>query len=263
MAAGDVDSDGFVDLYLTNFGPPRLYRNNGDGTFGDATAESGLTGAPGFGVSAAFVDYDRDGRLDLYVGHNVDYRLDNEAECPNQAGVRDYCPPQVYGGMPDRLYRNLGGGRFEDASDAALVGGRFGPALGGRDRRLRRRRLDRHLRGQRRYREHPLDEPGRRYPPRRGAGLGLRGERSRGSGSEHGSGRRRLRRRRRRRPLHDASDAGGETTCTSTTAPVVSPTAARPPGLAPPASPIPAGGPRGSTTTTTAGWICWPSTAPW
>ena len=130
VAAGDVDSDGFVDLYLTNFGPPRLYRNNGDGTFGDATAESGLTGAPGFGVSAAFVDYDRDGRLDLYVGHNVDYRLDNEAECPNQAGVRDYCPPQVYGGMPDRLYRNLGGGRFEDVSDAALVGGRFGPALG-------------------------------------------------------------------------------------------------------------------------------------
>ena len=130
VAAGDVDNDGLVDLYLTNFGPPRLYRNNGDGTFTDRSAESGLLGSAGFGVSAAFVDYDRDGWLDLYVGHNVDYGLDNDTECPNQAGVRDYCPPQVYGGTPDHLYRNRGGGRFEDVSDTALVGGRFGPALG-------------------------------------------------------------------------------------------------------------------------------------
>ena len=130
VAAGDYDNDGLVDLYLTNFGPARLYRNNGDGTFADATAESGLAGAAGFGVSAAFVDYDRDGWLDLYVGHNVDYGLDDAAECPNQAGVRDYCPPQVYGGMPDRLYRNQGRGRFTDVSDTALAGGRFGPALG-------------------------------------------------------------------------------------------------------------------------------------
>ncbi len=130
VAAGDIDNDGLVDLYLTHFGAPQLYRNNGDGTFTDATPGSGLTGARGFGVSAAFVDYDRDGRLDLYVGHNVDYGLENDAECPNQAGVRDYCPPQVYGGLPDHLYRNLGDGRFEDVSGTALVGGRFGPALG-------------------------------------------------------------------------------------------------------------------------------------
>ena len=130
VAVGDIDNDGLADLYLTNFGPPRLYRNQGDGRFADATARSGLTGAAGFGVSAAFVDYDRDGWLDLYVGHNVDYGLDDDAECPNQAGVRDYCPPQVYGGMPDHLYRNLGHGRFADVSDSALVGGRFGPALG-------------------------------------------------------------------------------------------------------------------------------------
>ena len=130
VAAGDVDNDGLVDLYLTHFGPPRLYGNNGDGTFTDRSAESGLVGADGFGVSAAFVDYDRDGWLDLYVGHNVDYGLENDAECPNQAGVRDYCPPQVYGGTPDRLYRNRGRGRFVDVSETALVGGRFGAALG-------------------------------------------------------------------------------------------------------------------------------------
>ena len=131
-AAGDVDNDGLVDLYLTCFGPSRLYRNRGGGTFTDATAESGLggAGAAGFGVSAAFVDYDRDGWLDLYVGHNVDYGLGDDTACPNPAGVRDYCPPQVYGGTPDRLYRNLGGGRFADVSGSALVGGRFGPALG-------------------------------------------------------------------------------------------------------------------------------------
>ena len=91
---------------------------------------AGLSGAAGFGVSAAFVGYDRDGWLDLYVGHNVDYGLDNDAECPNQAGVGDYCPPQVYGGIPDHLCRNRGHGRFTDVSDTALVGGRFGPALG-------------------------------------------------------------------------------------------------------------------------------------
>ena len=130
VAAGDGDNGGLVDLYLTNFGPPRLYGNNGDGTFTDRSAESGLVGADGFGVSAAFVDYDRDGWLDLYVGHNVDYGLENDAECPNQAGVRDYCPPQVYGGTPDRLYRNRGRGRFVDVSETALVGGRFGAALG-------------------------------------------------------------------------------------------------------------------------------------
>ena len=67
VAAGDVDNDGWVDLYLTNLGPNKLYRNNGDGTFSDVSRQSGLDD-PGWGVSASFVDYDRDGWLDLYVG---------------------------------------------------------------------------------------------------------------------------------------------------------------------------------------------------
>jgi hypothetical protein len=81
-------------------------------------------------VSAAFVDYDRDGWLDLYVGNNVNYTLSNPQQCPNMAGARDYCPPQVYGGQPDRLYRNRGHGKFVDVTATALVGGKFGPALG-------------------------------------------------------------------------------------------------------------------------------------
>ena len=81
-------------------------------------------------MSAAFLDYDRDGWLDLYVANNANYTLQNETSCPNMAGARDYCPPQIYGGQPDRLYRNQGNGRFVDVSAKALVGGKFGPALG-------------------------------------------------------------------------------------------------------------------------------------
>ncbi len=131
VAAGDIDNDGFVDLYLTSFGECRMWRNNGDGTFANVTAQSGTANQPGFGVSAAFLDFDRDGWLDLYVGNNVNYRgLDKETVCPNPAGARDYCPPQIYGGLPDRLYRNTGRGRFVDVTARSLIGGKFGPALG-------------------------------------------------------------------------------------------------------------------------------------
>ncbi len=138
VAAGDVNDDGWTDLFLTSFEGDALFLNAGDGTFRDATRESGLgassgrgaSAAAGFGVSAAFVDYDRDGRLDLYVGRNVDYTLENGIECGNLADARDYCPPETYGGTPDHLYRNTGGGRFVDVSGTALVGARFGPALG-------------------------------------------------------------------------------------------------------------------------------------
>jgi len=131
VATGDIDNDGFVDLYLTNFGGCQLYRNNGNGTFTDITASSGTANQPGFAVSAAFLDYDRDGLLDLYVGNNVNYRgLDKETVCPNPAGARDYCPPQIYGGFRDRLYHNDGRGHFSDVTAKALPGLRPRPALG-------------------------------------------------------------------------------------------------------------------------------------
>lgn len=130
VATGDVDNDGFVDLYLTGFDGCRLYRNRGDGTFADITAPSGAGNPGGFAVSAAFVDIDRDGWLDLYVANNVTYRLDHPAVCPNPAGAPDYCPPQIYGGLADRFYRNTGRGRFEDATRRALPGLRARPGLG-------------------------------------------------------------------------------------------------------------------------------------
>ena len=131
VAAADIDNDGWVDLLLTNFGTNQLLRNNGNGTFTDVSKQSGILDHSGrFAVSAAFLDFDRDGWLDLYVANNANYTLNNETNCPNMAGARDYCPPQIYGGQPDRLYRNHGRGRFVDVSSTALKGGKFGPALG-------------------------------------------------------------------------------------------------------------------------------------
>ena len=131
VAAADIDNDGWTDLLLTNFGTNQLLRNNGDGTFTDVSKQSGTQDQSGrFAVSAAFLDFDRDGWLDLYVANNANYTLQNETNCPNMAGARDYCPPQIYGGQADRLYRNHGRGRFVDVSSTALKGGKFGPALG-------------------------------------------------------------------------------------------------------------------------------------
>ena len=141
VATGDIHNDGWIDLFVTSFGSDQLFRNNGDGTFTDVSDGAGIEARNAFGVSAAFVDYDRDGWLDLYVGNNVDYDLNDGTECPNAAGARDYCPPETYGGLPDRLYRNRGNGAFDDVSATALrhvstggvvraTMGRFGPALG-------------------------------------------------------------------------------------------------------------------------------------
>jgi len=130
VAAGDIDNDGWIDLYLLNFGANQMWHNNGNGTFTDVTKESGTDNRPDFGVSAAFLDYDRDGWLDLYVGNNVHYSLDNRTACPNTAGAPDYCPPQIYGGRPDRLYRNVGHGKFVEVTAKALPRVKFGPALG-------------------------------------------------------------------------------------------------------------------------------------
>ena len=129
VATGDIDNDGWVDLYLTNFGSNQLYRNDGDGTFTDVSRRSG-TDDPGWGVSASFVDYDRDGWLDLYVGNYANYSLETDQRCTKVAGRRDYCPPNVYQGQPDRLYRNQGNGTFRDVTATTLLGAPVRPALG-------------------------------------------------------------------------------------------------------------------------------------
>ena len=95
VAAGDIDNDGCVDLYLTTFGRNQLFRNDCRGTFTDVSRHSATDDA-GFSVSASFVDYDRDGWLDLYVGNYLDYRLEANKTCLRASGERDYCPPGAY-----------------------------------------------------------------------------------------------------------------------------------------------------------------------
>ena len=130
VAAGDIDNDGFVDLYRTGLNGSVLLRNIGDGTFSDITAKSGTGNRGGWGVSAALVDYDRDGFLDLFVGNYLIYGLEADLDCLSVTGQPDYCPPNSYRGQPDKMYRNRGDGTFEDVAARALVGGAYGPALG-------------------------------------------------------------------------------------------------------------------------------------
>ena len=127
LAVGDYDGDGHVDLYVTNFGPNVLYHNNGDGTFTDVTREAGADD-PRFSASATFFDYDSDGDLDLYVTNYVSFTVKGNRVC-DEAG-RDYCSPSVYEPVPDRLFRNQGGGRFSDVVGEAGLGTTFGAGLG-------------------------------------------------------------------------------------------------------------------------------------
>jgi hypothetical protein len=130
VASGDIDNDGFPDLYRTGLTEGVLLHNNGDGTFTDITAKSGTANKGGWGVSAAFADIDRDGWLDLYVGNYLFYSIEGDIDCLSVTGQHDYCPPNSYRPQPDKLYRNRGNLSFADVTRTALEGGAYGPALG-------------------------------------------------------------------------------------------------------------------------------------
>ena len=116
LAVGDIDNDGDMDLYVTNYGPNVLYVNNGDGTFTDETATSG-TISPLWSTSAAFADINGDGLLDLYVANYLYYDPRVHKACTgNLKKLPGYCHPNKFNGAPDNLYLNLGGGRFQDVS---------------------------------------------------------------------------------------------------------------------------------------------------
>jgi hypothetical protein len=119
--AGDIDNDGWTDLYVTNLGPNRMLRNRGDGTFEDITASSD-TADERWSLSASFVDLDRDGWLDLYVSNYVDFALAGGKRCRSMTGAPDYCGPLTYRPLRDRLLHNLGRGRFENWTTHARVG---------------------------------------------------------------------------------------------------------------------------------------------
>jgi len=131
-ACGDIDGDGDLDLYVTNVGANRLYRNDGDGSFTEIGAAAGVD-HPGWGTSAAFLDHDGDGLLDLFVVNYVDWDGATERECfsSSRDRVRSYCSPTVYGAPArDVLYRNLGDGTFEDVTESSGIGAAWGNGLG-------------------------------------------------------------------------------------------------------------------------------------
>jgi hypothetical protein len=119
VAAGDFDNDGFTDLFLCQAGRNALYRNNGDGTFSDVTESAGLfaKGKNLLSVCAAWFDYDNDGRLDLVVSHYTHWSPETDLRCTFEGHGEIYCSPTRYESVPHTLYRNLGGGRFEDVSE--------------------------------------------------------------------------------------------------------------------------------------------------
>ena len=130
VAAGDFNNDGWIDLYLTKFDAPnQLLRNNGNGTFTDVSKASG-TDERSWSVSAAFVDVDRDGWLDLYVGNYLRYDLARSGQCFGPSGAPGYCTPDGFPSLPSRLYHNERNGTFRDVSAASHVAREFGPALG-------------------------------------------------------------------------------------------------------------------------------------
>ena len=132
VAVGDYDNDGLPDLFVTALGPDVLYRNNGDGTFSDVTAVAGVAGgAAEWSTSAGFLDFDRDGDLDLYVANYLDYRLTDNPYCGlRKEGYRMYCHPTMFDGMADRLFRNNGNGTFADVSRQAGIANPVGKGLG-------------------------------------------------------------------------------------------------------------------------------------
>ena len=130
VATGDIDGDGFVDLYVTGYGGNTLYRNRGDGTFIDVTAKSGA-GSGGWSSSAGFFDYNNDGKLDLFVGRYVDWTFENNRYCGNvKPGARAYCHPDNFKGVANILYRNNGDGTFADVSSKAGIANSNGKTLG-------------------------------------------------------------------------------------------------------------------------------------
>jgi hypothetical protein len=119
VAVGDYDNDGYDDIFITALGQSHLFHNNGNGTFKDVTAHAGLSGIQEFSTSAAWVDYDRDGKLDLLVANYVQWTPQADVRCTLDGLHKSYCTPESYRGASLRLWHNLGNGKFQDVTNIA------------------------------------------------------------------------------------------------------------------------------------------------
>src|SRR5690242_18370184 len=129
VTIGDYDNDGRDDVYITALEGDRLLHNDGNGKFRDVTRTSGIQNA-NFGTSAVWFDYDRDGKLDLFVANYVQWTSKGDLWCSLDGSTKSYCTPESYKGTSSKLYRNLGGGRFEDVSKKAGIGDPTSKSLG-------------------------------------------------------------------------------------------------------------------------------------
>lgn len=119
VAVGDFDNDGYDDIFVTAYGQSRLFHNNGNGTFTEVTQKAGLNGVQEFSTGAAWVDYDKDGRLDLVVANYVQWTPETDLYCTLDGKSKSYCTPESYKGTAVRLWHNRGDGTFEDATKKA------------------------------------------------------------------------------------------------------------------------------------------------
>ena len=134
VAVADFDNDGFPDIYVTGVNRNTLYHNNGDGTFTDVTERAGVAGIGPNGkklwsVSAAWIDYDNDGRLDLFVSNYLDWTFETSKVC-GPPGRRLSCSPTMYKGEQNFLYHNNGDGTFTDVSAATGIAEHIGKGMG-------------------------------------------------------------------------------------------------------------------------------------
>ncbi len=130
VAIGDYDNDGFDDIFVSALGQSHLFHNNGNGTFTDVTKTAGMSGPNEFSTSAAWVDYDRDGKLDLVVANYVQWSEQGDLYCTIDGAHKSYCTPESYKGTAVRLWHNLGAGRFEDATQKAGLSDPTSKSLG-------------------------------------------------------------------------------------------------------------------------------------
>jgi len=133
-SVGDYDNDGWPDLYVSNVNANQLFRNNGNGTFTDVTAKAGVAGGWYAGkkmwsVSAAWVDYNNDGLLDLFVSNYCEWDPKTEPACLVH-GIRLSCSPRYYAPLPHTLYRNNGDGTFTDVSVETGIARHLGRGMG-------------------------------------------------------------------------------------------------------------------------------------
>ena len=130
VAVADYDNDGFPDILITAVGQNRLFKNTGRGTFLDVTEKSGLGGRGAFSTSAMWFDFDRDGRLDLFVCNYVKWSPEHDVYCTVDGQHKSYCTPEAYRGSTCWLFRNRGDGTFEDVTAKSGIFDTTSKALG-------------------------------------------------------------------------------------------------------------------------------------